>query len=178
MHTYPYPHCHASRRVFDPPLYPPPCSARPSFLSAPPCPRRRPSLRTPLSLLLPLRSLALPTPFPCSPLSPSPALTSSACPHPCLHPCSPPSPFPDPCLHLLPLALTPRPAPRTARGRGGRPPPGGEGLLQPARRWRLLPSAAPATKHAGQPAAAPTLPTRQASHTHAPHPNLGLVVNA
>ena len=35
-----------------------------TFLSAPPCPCRHLSLRTPLSLLLPLRSLAPPTPSP------------------------------------------------------------------------------------------------------------------
>ena len=174
---------------------PSPCSPRPSPLFAPPCPRRRPSLRTLRFLLLPLRSPALPTfpspallsppplhsltllpPLPCThflcPCSPlSPALLS---PHP---PCPPPLPlFPIPTFTSYPLHSHPSlhhallEATAAARHRE-------EGLLQPARRWRLLPQAAPPTKHAGQPAASPTLPPRQASHTHAPHPNFGFVVN-
>ena len=135
-----------------------------------------PSLPLLSSLPLPcthlLSSLPLPcTHFlcPCSPLSP--ALLS---PHP---PCPPPLPlFPIPTFTSYPLHSHPSlhhallEATAAARHRE-------EGLLQPARRWRLLPQAAPPTKHAGQPAASPTLPPRQASHTHAPHPNLGHVVN-
>ena len=139
--------------ALDLPLSPSPCSPRPSFLSAPPCPRRRPSLRTPLSLLLPLRSLALPTPFPCSPLSPSPALTSYACPHPCLH-------LLPHCTHT-PACTTHCPRPRR--------PPSTSSLAAAAPR---LPVCCKQPRRRSDEARRPT-----GGRTHAPHPNLGLVVN-
>ena len=135
---------------------PSPCSPRRSPLFAPPCQRRRPSLRTLRFLLLPLRSPALPT-FPSPALLsppplhslPLPLLSSLPCSSlsPSALPSSPPS-LPHSYLHLLPFALTPQPAPRAARGHGGRPPPGGGAAAASEER---SPPDRPAT---------PTLPTR------------------
>ena len=157
---------------------PSPCSPRHSPLFAPPCQRRRPSLRTLRFLLLPLRSLALPT-FP-SPalLSPPPLHSLTLLPPPPLHslplpllsslpcsslspsalPSSPPS-LPHSYLHLLSFALTPQPAPRAARGHGGRPPPGG-GAAAASQEVEVAAASSPADE-----ARRPT-----GGLTHAPHP--------
>ena len=121
-----------------------PCSPHPSFLSAPPH-----------------SSFALPSPpYPCSlPLFlPLPSACTSSLSPPQLVPPFP-SLFPPACSAPHPRPLRP---PATGRRR----------LLPPAGRRRLLPPAAPPAKHIGQPAAAPTLPTRQPTggRTHAPHP--------